>query len=163
MASPAITGRPWPHWGPMPAAIRALLRLSCGTTCGDLNPTCHWAFEPISFGWPDRWPPVLAVPAFACFARPNLLREPNSVSGAFSCSAVHLRARRRREIYACHQKFRREIDKCEMSYPPTVASALCIIAWAVHNAVEKLADYFSPPPNRSLACVAADFACSIRS
>ena len=99
------------------------------------------AFRLISFGWPDRWPPVPAVPAFACFARPTLLREPDSVSGAFSFSADHLRVRRRKEIYAPEQKIRREIDNCKLSYPPTITSAFTIIAWAVHKAVEKLTQF----------------------
>jgi hypothetical protein len=39
------------------------------TTGGDSNPDCPLAFSRLSFGWPGRWPPTFAVPAFICFAR----------------------------------------------------------------------------------------------
>jgi hypothetical protein len=40
----------------------------------------------ISFGWPDRWPPVPAVPAFACFARPSYAWNRTLVSEPFPFS-----------------------------------------------------------------------------
>lgn len=62
-----------------------LLTVRC-TTGGDVNPDCRWAFWPISFGWPRRWPPAPAVPALGCFARTN--RKLISVSGTFTISPV---------------------------------------------------------------------------
>ena len=40
------------------------------TTGGDSNPDCLLAAFLRRFpGWPGRWPPTFAVPAFVCFAR----------------------------------------------------------------------------------------------
>jgi hypothetical protein len=39
------------------------------------------------FGWPYRWPPTFAVPAFYCFARSSH-RKPGSFTEAFSFFAV---------------------------------------------------------------------------
>jgi hypothetical protein len=40
-------------------------------TGGDLNPDCLGLFCPVVSGGLDRWPPIPAVPAFCCFARPR--------------------------------------------------------------------------------------------
>ena len=50
------------------------------TTGGDSNPDCLLAAFLRRFpGWPGRWPPTFAVPAFDCFARSFARRKPVSV------------------------------------------------------------------------------------
>ena len=57
-------------------------------TCGDLNPIClpGPSSRPISSGWPDRWPPTSALPAFGCFAGPSLQRSRTHLREPFSFS-----------------------------------------------------------------------------
>jgi len=55
-------------------------------TGGDSNPDrSSGVLAPFGSGWPRRWPPTPAVPAFGCFARPvcesrTPLREPFPIS-----------------------------------------------------------------------------------
>ena len=62
-------------------AIDGRLSLHGGRiTRGDFNPDClAWRFCALLLGWPGRWPPTFAVPAFICFARSFARRKPDSV------------------------------------------------------------------------------------
>ena len=66
-------------------------------TGGDSNPDClASAFLRRLLGWPGRWPPTFAVPAFDCFARSFARRKPVSVvrsvllfRRSLSCPTTH--------------------------------------------------------------------------
>ena len=103
LGSHALRGHSWPTCGTLGPTHRlsedSLLAGRC-ITCGDLNPIClPDPFGSISSGWPDRWPPTSALPAFHCFAGPSLQRSRSHLREPFSSFAVHFRVRRRREIY----------------------------------------------------------------
>jgi hypothetical protein len=85
---PTVTGRLEAR-GVRPAPIRGTLSpRRHRTLAATINPDCLLGvFTPMSFGWPRRWPPTSAVPAFGCFARSSSRGKPDSVLGAFSIFA----------------------------------------------------------------------------
>ena len=106
LGSHVLRGHSWPTCdtlGPthrFPAGLSPTVRC---ITCGDLNPIClPDPLESISSGWPDRWPPTSALPAFYCFAGPSLRRSRSHLREPFSFFAVHFLVRLRREIYLGH-------------------------------------------------------------
>src|SRR4051812_36679193 len=84
-----------------------------------------------------RWPPDPAVPAIDGFARRSVW-DPDSVTGAFTCFAVHSRARRRGGIYARAPNSPRKIDRRKNGYPRAAISPASAKGWAVHNVVDKM-------------------------
>jgi hypothetical protein len=103
LGSHALRGHSWPTCDTLGPTHRlsedSLLAGRC-ITCGDLNPIClPDPLGSISSGWPDRWPPTSALPAFHCFAGPSLQRSRSHLREPFSSFAVHFRVRRREEIY----------------------------------------------------------------
>jgi hypothetical protein len=130
------TGRPWAYAFPSPflgstplgiplpehsrligldlSVIGSLSLRGGQTTGGDSNPDCltFGVFAPIIIGWPGRWPPTFAVPAFDCFARSFAFGKPDCLSGAFSFFAGHFRARRRGKIYPRASEIPRFFQTC---------------------------------------------------
>jgi len=75
---------------------------SAAPLAANLTLIAHLAFwRQLVFGWPHRWPPIPAVPAFNCFARPccedrTPSREPSPISPVtFVSLALHRHARYR--------------------------------------------------------------------
>src|SRR5688572_26726281 len=92
----------------------------------------------MSFGWPRRWPPTPAVPAFHCFARLDCCRKSDSVTGAFSNFAGRcFTSDDEEKLTSKRFENQKNLPSAPAGYPPPTATPAAHGRNAVGNPVDK--------------------------
>jgi len=91
LGSHVLRGHSWPTCDTLGPTHRwsqnSLLRRDASLAAVLTRSACRALLRPISSGWPDRWSPTSALPAFSCFAGPSLQRSRSHLREPFSCFA----------------------------------------------------------------------------